>query len=130
VLGFAAKVKLGCGATVVGLTVNVTDVAACSVPLVPVMVTVLVPTLAVLLAASVRLVEPVAVGGLKVAVTPLGKPLAVKPTLPVNPPEAATVRVVLTLAPCASVSVAGLAFSVYEAGGTVVVGVSTTVVSE
>jgi hypothetical protein len=54
--GFKARLKLGCGATVVLLIVNAMDVVALKAPLVPLIVTVLVPTLAPLLAVSVRVV--------------------------------------------------------------------------
>jgi hypothetical protein len=52
------------------------------------MVTVAAPVAAVLDAVSVRVeLAPVADAGLKLAVTPLGNPLAVKATAPVKPPE-------------------------------------------
>lgn len=61
-----------------------------SVPEVPVIVTVKVPVVAVLLAASVTtLVEVVGLVP-NVAVTPEGRPEADKVTLPVNPPEGVT----------------------------------------
>lgn len=57
------------------------------VPEVPVTVTVMVPVVAVLLAASVKVLAPVVVGlGLNAVVTPLGRPLADKLTLPLKPP--------------------------------------------
>ena len=61
-------------------------------PEVPVMVTVALPTVAVLLAVSVRTLEPVEVGfGANDAVTPLGRPEADRVTLPVNPFAGTTV---------------------------------------
>ena len=76
-------------------------------PLVPVMVTVAVPRVAVLLAVSVRtLVEVVGLVP-NVAVTPAGKPDADKVTLPVNPPEGVTVIVLVPLLPCKTVRLVG-----------------------
>ncbi len=54
-------------------------------PDVPVMVTVYCPSVAVLLAASVRVLLPVVGLGEKVPVTPLGSPEIEKFTLPVKP---------------------------------------------
>jgi len=53
----------------------------------PVMVTVYCPTAAALLAVSVSVVYPLIMVGLgeKDAVTPLGRPVAERVTLPVNP---------------------------------------------
>jgi len=85
-------------------------VAVCvSVPLTPVTVTVAVPIVAVLDAVKVRVLVPVVEAGLKAAVTPVGSPLAVRATAPVNPPEGATVIVLLPVPPCATVTLAGLA---------------------
>ena len=80
---------------------------AVSVPEVPVMVTVSgPPVVAVLLAASVSTLEFVVVGlGLNEAVTPLGKPLALRVTPPVNPLEGVTVMVSVALLPCTTVNV-------------------------
>ena len=70
-----------------------------SVPEVPVIVTVKVPVVAVLLAASVTtLVEVVGLVP-NVAVTPEGRPETDKFTLPVNPPEGVTVIVLFPLLP-------------------------------
>ena len=57
----------------------------------PVMVTVLVPVVALPLAFNVSVLLVVPGLGLKDAVTPLAKPLAESVTLPVNPPEGAMV---------------------------------------
>ena len=54
-------------------------------PEVPVIVSALVPPLAVLLAVSVRVLAPVVEVGEKEAVTPLGKPDTERFTLPLNP---------------------------------------------
>ena len=54
-------------------------------PETPVMVTVLVPVVAVLLAVNVRVLVPVAGFGLNAAVTPLPRPLADRVTLPAKP---------------------------------------------
>jgi hypothetical protein len=51
----------------------------------PVTVTVAVPVAAVLLAVNVNVLVPVVVAGLNDAVTPLGRPDADRPTLPLNP---------------------------------------------
>jgi len=62
---------------------NVVD--AVNVPEVPVIVTVLVPTAAELLAVSVSVALPVVGFGEIDAVTPLGKPESERLTLPVKP---------------------------------------------
>jgi hypothetical protein len=54
-------------------------------PDVPVMVTVTVPVVAVLLAVNVNVLVVVAETGLKAGVTPPGKPLGDKLTLPLKP---------------------------------------------
>ena len=76
-------------------------------PEVPVMVTVAVPVVAVLLAVNVKALELVALVGLKDAVTPLGKPDAVKLTLPLKPFCGVTVIVLVPLAPCVIAKVLG-----------------------
>jgi hypothetical protein len=74
------------------VTVSVTVVVWLSVPLVPVMVIVKVFTGVALEVATVSVEDaPVAGFGLNVAVAPVGTPLALKVTPPVNPP----VRVML-----------------------------------
>ena len=75
-----ASVKLG------GTTVRARVVIAVRVPDVPVMVTVAAPAVAVLLAVSVSTLELVAGFFANEAVTPLGRPVAARVTLPVNPP--------------------------------------------
>lgn len=66
-------------------TVRLTVVVCVRLPDVPVMVTVLVPGAAVPVAENVRALVVVVEAGVKVAVTPLGRPDAVKATLPVKP---------------------------------------------
>jgi len=75
-----------------GFTVRVTVVECCSVPLVPVTVTLAGPVIAVLDAAKVTVLVPVVDAGLKAAVTPVGKPLALNATLPLKPPAGVTVK--------------------------------------
>ncbi len=93
------------------VTVSAIVVVALRVPLVPVTVIVLVPAVAVLDAVRVSVLVPVVEAGLKAAVTPAGKPLAAKATVPVNPFTGDTVMVLLPLAPWAMESVAGAALS-------------------
>ncbi len=72
------------------------------VPLVPVIVTVAAPTVAVLDAVRVRtelVPVVVVVAGLKLAVTPAGNPLALKVTALANPPVRVTVMVLVPLDP-------------------------------
>jgi len=75
-------------------------VAVCvSEPLVPVTVTVAAPVAAVAEAVKVRVLVPVVDVGLKLAVTPLGKPLALRATLPVKPLPGVTVTVLVAVPP-------------------------------
>ena len=78
-------------------------------PLVPRIVTVAEPTVAVLEAVKLTLLVPVVEAGLKLAVTPDGKPLALRATLPVNPPMGVTVIELVTVPPCATETLEGLA---------------------
>ncbi len=82
-----------------------------NVPEVPVMVTVAGPVVAVLLAVSVSVLVLVVLAGLKLAVTPAGKPEADRLTLPVNPLVGVTVMVLVPLPPCVTVTLAGEAES-------------------
>ena len=66
-------------------TVRLTVVVCVRLPDALVIVTVLVPVAAALLAVNVRELVLVVEVGVKVAVTPLGKPDAVRATLPVKP---------------------------------------------
>jgi hypothetical protein len=77
----AASVKLG---GVLAAMVRATVAVSVSEPEVPVMVTVEVPTFAVLLAVSVRTLDPVTGLAPNAAVTPLGNPDAARVTLPEN----------------------------------------------
>jgi len=80
-------------------TVSEIVVLAVRLPEVPLMVTVEVPAAAVLLAAKVTTLEPVVGLVPKVAVTPLGRPLAASVTLPVKPPASFTETVSVALLP-------------------------------
>jgi hypothetical protein len=71
------------------------------------MVTVEVPAAAALLAVSVSALVVVALAGLKAAVTPVGRPEAVRATLPVKPFWGVMVMVLVPLAPCAIVRLIG-----------------------
>ncbi len=88
--GEAAKAKSG-GA----LTTKVTVAEWVRVPLVPVMVKVELPVGVVAAVVMVMVEEPEAVtdDGLKLAVAPAGNPVALKLTVPLNPPEGVTVAV-------------------------------------
>lgn len=81
------------------VTVRAIVVVEVSEPEVPVMVTVDVPTLAMALAVNVSTLELPDEAGLKVAVTPLGNPVAANDTLPVNGLTSVTVTVSVPLAP-------------------------------
>jgi len=79
-----------------GATVRLIVVVSVRLPEIPVTVTVAVPVAAVALAVRINVLVEVAGFGLKVAVTPLGKPEAEKLTLPVKPLAGA---IVIVLAP-------------------------------
>jgi hypothetical protein len=95
--GEAAMLKFG---DAVALIVKAIVVVAVRLPEVPVMVTVDVPVVAVLLAVNVSTLVPVVGFVPNVAVTPLGRPDAVRVTLPLNPPASFTVMVLVPLLPC------------------------------
>ena len=80
--------------------------------MIPVMVTVDVPVVAVELALKVTTLVDVVGLVPKVAVTPEGNPEADKVTLPVKPPEGVTVTVLFPLVPCVTVKLEGEAESV------------------
>jgi hypothetical protein len=80
-------------------------VLAVVLPLVPVMMTVEVPAVAVLLAVKVTRLLPVVGLVPKAAVTPLGKPEAESVTLPLNPFSGVTEIVSVALLPCVTESV-------------------------
>jgi len=84
--------KSGFGA---GFTTSVTVVECTKLPLVPVMVRVYVPAGVDVLVVTdiVEEPEPATEVGLKLALAPEGKPLALNVTLPVKPPDSVTVVV-------------------------------------
>jgi hypothetical protein len=94
------------------LTVRLRVVLFVNVPDVPVTVTVTVPVVAVALAVNVRVLVAVAGFGLNPAVTPLGRPVAARVTLPLKPFCGVMVMVLVPLLPCVMVTVFGEAESV------------------
>lgn len=95
------------------VTVTETEVFAVKLPDVPVIVTrTLLTVVAVLLAVSVRALEPVPGFGLNEAVTPLGSPEATKVTPALNPFCGITLMVLAPLAPCVMLTPLGDAESV------------------
>jgi hypothetical protein len=91
--GDAESEKLGVVPLVI---VSEKDVVSMTPPPMPVTVTGTVPTVAVLLAVKVKVevpCPPEILAGLKLAVTPVGKPLADRATALLNPPEALLVIV-------------------------------------
>jgi len=114
--GFANSAKFGGLLT----TVSAIGVVWMSEPLVPVIVTVAGPTAAVTEAVNVTTLVPVVEAGLNTAVTPVGKPLAVKATVPVNPFRVATVMVLVAVPPCKTETLAGMAKSEKFGGWTAV----------
>lgn len=109
VVGLTESVKLPVG----DVTVRATVVVAVRLPDVPVMVTVVgPPTVAELLAVSVKVLVVVVLDGLNAAVTPLGRPDASSVTLPVKPPEGVTVIVLVPMLPCTMLKLMGTAESV------------------
>ena len=91
----AASVKLGAA-----LTLSAIVVEALRLPEVPVIVTVTVPAVAELPAVSVNTLDPDVGLVPKLAVTPLGRPVATRDTLPVKPLAPETVIVSVALLPC------------------------------
>src|SRR2546430_1014863 len=92
-------------------TVSVTVVACVTLPLVPVMCKVEVPTgvLPVVVTVNVELPAPVTVVGEKFAVAPVGSPLALNVTTPPNPFNAPMLAVYVVALPTVTVCVLGLA---------------------
>ena len=80
-------------------------------PEVPMIVTFVVPATAVLEAVRVNVLVLLVLAGLNEAVTPVGRPLAVRATEPVKPPESVTVIVLVPLAPAAMLRLLGEADS-------------------
>lgn len=106
--GAAESAKLGAG-----FTVSVRDVVFVTLPETPVIVTVVVPVAAVLLAINVKELLLVVTAGLNVAVTPDGRPDADKVTFPLKPFWGVSVTVVpAPLPPCVRVRAVGDAESV------------------
>lgn len=98
------------------------EVLALRVPDVPLIVAVALPATAELLAAKVTVLVPVAVAGLKFAVTPEGKPETASFTDPLNPFCACTAIELTALAPGVRLNAAGVAESVkLGAAATVIV---------
>jgi len=109
VLGLAEIVKSGGGgcAFITKLTVAV----CVRLPLIPVIVSVDVPTgvLPVVVTVNVELPVPVTVAGEKLAVAPAGNPLALSVTAPVKPFSAPILAVYVVALPTITVRVLGLA---------------------
>lgn len=76
-------------------------------PEVPVTVTVIEPAAAAAEAVKVKVLLDVALLGLKEAVTPAGRPVAARVTLPLKPFRGVIVILVLALAPCTTVTELG-----------------------
>jgi hypothetical protein len=110
--GLTPSVKLG---LVPGETVRLTGAVRVSPPPLPVIVMGKVPVDAVELAENVRVELPppgaAMVDGLKLAVTPEGRPLALSETALLKPPEIAVVMVEVPLDPCTTLTEVGLAVS-------------------
>ena len=75
----------------------------------PVIVTVIVPVAALLLAVKVNVLVPVVLAGLNEAVTPAGRPEADRLIVPLKPPCRATVMVLVPPEPCGTVNPVGAA---------------------
>lgn len=100
-VGEIEMVKFGSAVTFrVSVAVSVVE------PLVPVIVTVAAPTVAVFEAVKVSVLpaEPVTEAGLKLAVTPAGRPLIVKATALSNPFTAVIVTPLVAVVPCSTVT--------------------------
>jgi hypothetical protein len=82
-----------------GTTVSANVAVWVRLPEVPVRMTVASPSVAVLEAVNVNVLAVVVLEGLKDAVTPLGRPLAVSATAPVKPPIGVTVIALVPAAP-------------------------------
>jgi len=93
------------------VTVRVTVVVCVTLPLTPLSVNVEVPTgvLPVVVTVNVEVPAPVTVAGEKLAVAPVGNPLALSVTVPVNPFNAAMLAVYVVALPTFTVCVLGLA---------------------
>ena len=80
-------------------TVRLSVVVFDNVPDTPLIVTVTVPVVAVALAVRVNVLVEVAGFGLNPVVTPVGRPVAERVTLPLKPPEGVIVMVLVPLLP-------------------------------
>jgi hypothetical protein len=108
-VGFATSEKSGVGCWT---TVRVIVVVCVNPPPVPVMVTVAGPSVAVAEAVKVTvLLVPVVDAGLKLAVTPVGNPLALNATLPVKPPVRVIVIALFAVKPRVTFTLVGFAES-------------------
>jgi hypothetical protein len=96
---------------VAAVTASVAVVECVRLPLVPVIVSVDVPTgvLPVVVTVNVEFPVPVTVAGEKLAVAPVGNPLALSVTTPVNPFNAPMLAVYVVALPTFTVCVPGLA---------------------
>src|SRR5216684_21555 len=103
-LGEVESVKFGVGR---GFTVSEIVAVFVKLPEVPLMLTVAAPVEAVLLAVSVKVLVAAAGFGLNDAITPLGRPEAVRLTLPLKPLRGVMVMVLEPLAPCVKVRLLG-----------------------
>jgi len=103
-----------------GFTVNDTVVLCVRVPSVPVIVIVAVPVVVLLVVLMVSVDDPeppLMEAGLKFAVAPEGRPVALSVTVPAYPLAGLTVAVYVVLFPAVTVCEAGDADSEKSAGG-------------
>src|ERR1700677_152836 len=91
------------------MTVRVSATDCVILPDTPVKVTVLVPTVAVLPAVKVRMLAPAVDAGLNDAVTPVGRLVAERLTLPLNPFMGWSVTRTVSPPPTVRLSAAGVA---------------------
>ena len=90
------------------MIVSATVVVCVRLPEIPVIVTVARPTVAVLAAVNVNLLDVVALAGLNDAVTPAGNPLAVRFTDPLKLLMPVTAIVLLPLVPATTLTLPGV----------------------
>jgi hypothetical protein len=113
-LGEAEREKLG---VAVAFTDSEREVVLVRLPEVPVMVSVVLPVVAELLAVNVKVLVLAVLLGLNDALTPAGRPDTDKLTFPLKPFCGATVNVLVPVVPCTIVKLAGDADSVKFAVG-------------
>jgi hypothetical protein len=113
-VGLADTVKSGC---CTGFTCSVTLALWVRLPLVPVTVSVYVPAAVVLAVETLNVEEPEPLTevGLNEVVTPVGTPLTLSATLPLNPLSAPTLTVELVPPPTVTASEFGFAAKVKSA---------------